>query len=211
MWCSVSESKQRQRFSDAWLLDSECTYHMCSKNEWFSTYEPFERGKVLMGNNIACKTIGIGSIRMKMFDGQVWTLKNVKHVSNLRKNLLSLGVLKAQECKFSGMAGAIKVTEGSMMVLKAERTTNLYKEIGSVVIGDASVATEDTTKLWHMHFRHMSKRCLRALHSKSVLPGIKHCKLNLCKFYIMCRQSRIIFTISVHKTKGLLDLIHTDV
>ena len=37
-----------------------------------------------------------------------------------------------------------------MMVLKAERTANLYKVIRSLVIGDVSVAEEDTTRLWRM-------------------------------------------------------------
>jgi len=52
--------------------------------------------------------------------------------------------LKAQRCKFLGTDGALKVTKGSMTVLKVERTTNLYKMIESVVIGDAFVATKDT-------------------------------------------------------------------
>ena len=99
------------------------------------------------------------------------------------------------------------------MVLKGERTTNLYKVIGSMMIGDSFVATEkkDTSRLWHMRLGYMRERGLQTLHSKGALPGIKHCKLNLCKFYIMGRQSRVAFTTSVHKTKGLLDLIYTDV
>ena len=80
----------KKRFSEAWLLDSGCTYHMCS-NERLSTYEPFEGGTILKGNDDACKTVGIRSIRMKMFDRQVKTLKNVRHVSDLRKNILLLG------------------------------------------------------------------------------------------------------------------------
>jgi len=55
-----------------------------------------------MGNNVVCKTVGIGNIRMRMFDGHVQTLTNVRHVPDLRKNLLSLGDLKAQGCKVSG-------------------------------------------------------------------------------------------------------------
>ena len=127
------------------------------------------------------------------------------------ENLLSLGALKAQGCKFT--YGALKVTKGSMTVLKAECMVNLYKVIGSVVIGNASVATEkeDTTRLWLMRLRHMSERGLQALHNKGGLSGIKHCKLNLRKFCITSGQSRIAFTISVHKSKGLLDLVHTDV
>jgi len=44
-----------------------------------------------------------------------------------KKNLLSLRALEARGYKFSGTNGGIKVTKGSMMFLKEERTTNLYK------------------------------------------------------------------------------------
>jgi len=108
------------------------------------------------------------------------------------------------------MDGALKVTKGSVMILKIECKMNLYMMIKSVVIDDASVEAEkeNTTRLWYMCFGHVRERGLRALHRKWVLSGIKHCKLNLCKFCIMDRQSRVAFTTSVYKTKGLLDLIH---
>ena len=61
----------KNKYSDALLLDSECTYHMCPKREWFNTYKPYDRGSVLMGNDAVCKTIGIGNIRIRMFDGHV--------------------------------------------------------------------------------------------------------------------------------------------
>jgi len=62
-----------------------------------------------------------------------------------------------------------------------------------------------------MRLEHMSGRDLQVLHKKGVLSGIKYYKLDLCKFYIMGRQRRVAFSISHHKIKGLLDLIHTDV
>ena len=64
------------------------------------------------------------------------TLKDVRHFRSLRKNLLPLGALEAQGYKFSDTDGVLKVTKDSMTVLKAERTTNLYKIIRSIVIGD---------------------------------------------------------------------------
>ena len=84
---------------------------------------------------------------------------------------------------------------------------------GSIIVGDVSVSREkeDTTRCWHMRLGHMSERGLQVLHKKNALPGIKLCKLDLRKFYIMDRQRRIAFSTSQHKTKGLLDLIHTDV
>ena len=37
------------KYSDAWLHDSVCTYHMCPKREWFSTYKPYDGCSILMG------------------------------------------------------------------------------------------------------------------------------------------------------------------
>ena len=101
-----------------------------------------------MSNDAVCRAVGIDNIRM-MFDRHVRTLTNVRHVPDLKKNLLSLGALKAHGYKFSSADEAIKVTKGSMTILKGERIANLYKLIGSIIIGDASVATEkeDITKL----------------------------------------------------------------
>ena len=52
---------------------------------------------------------------------------------------------------------------------------------------------------------------LQVLNNKGALSGIKYYKLGLCKFCILDRQRRVAFSMSQHKTKGLLDLIHTDV
>jgi len=89
----------------------------------------------------------------------------------------------------------------------------MYKLIRSIIVGDVSAATEkkDTTRRWHMLLEHMSERCLQALYKRSALPGVKYCKVDLCKFCIMDRQCRVAFSTSQHKTKCLLDLIHTDV
>lgn len=70
------------------------SYHMCPKREWYSTYKEFS-GIVLMENNVSCKTIGIGNIKIKMFDGVVRTLVKIRHVPNLKKNLISLDAFYA--------------------------------------------------------------------------------------------------------------------
>ncbi|KAH9687282.1 hypothetical protein KPL70_014707 [Citrus sinensis] len=45
--------------SDEWILDSGCTYHMCLNKGWFSSFKELDGGVVSMGNNNACKTMGI--------------------------------------------------------------------------------------------------------------------------------------------------------
>jgi len=202
------------KISERWLLDSGCTYHMCPRREWFNTYKTVEGGSVRMGNDSVCQIVGVGNVRMMMYDRQERTLSNIRHVLDLTKNLLSLRALEVQGCKFIGEGGGVTVTRGSVMILKGERVRNLYSMIGSVIVGDASAAAAekgDTTRLWHMCLGHMSEKGLQVLHGKGVLPGIKSCKLDFCEFCIMGRQRRASFSTSKSKTMGLLDLIHTDV
>ena len=52
-----------------------------------------------MGNNVSCKTDGIGIIKIKMLDGIVRTLMEVRYVPNLKKRLISLGVLDSRGYK----------------------------------------------------------------------------------------------------------------
>jgi len=93
-----------------------------------------------MGNDTVCNTVGIDNIHMRIFDGQVRTLTNVRHILDLKRNLLSLRALEARGYKFSGADGGIKVTKGSIMILKGERTKNFYKLTRNIIIGDASAA-----------------------------------------------------------------------
>ena len=43
---------------------------------------------VLMGNDASCKIVGVGIVRIKMFDGIVRMLAYVKHVLDLKRNLI---------------------------------------------------------------------------------------------------------------------------
>ena len=72
--------------SSEWLSDSGATFHVYPKREWFSTFENINGGIVFMGNDHTCQMVGIGTVRMKMFDGVVRELTEVRYVPTLRKN-----------------------------------------------------------------------------------------------------------------------------
>ena len=44
-----------------------------------------------MGNYVACKVVGIGTMKLKMYDGIIRTFDNVRYAPTLEKNLISLG------------------------------------------------------------------------------------------------------------------------
>jgi hypothetical protein len=70
-----------------------------------------------MGNDVACKIVGISTIKIKMHDGIVMTLMNVQHIRNLKKNLISLGTLDSIGYKYSSEGGVIRISTGSLDVI----------------------------------------------------------------------------------------------
>ncbi|GJW89089.1 zinc finger, CCHC-type containing protein [Tanacetum coccineum] len=96
----------RKRFADIWLFDTGATFHMTARREWFHQYKPIsEGGSVYSCNDHELKIIGIGSVMVKMHDGTVYTIRDVRHVEGLKKNLLSLRQLDDLGCKLGMVKG----------------------------------------------------------------------------------------------------------
>ncbi|KAG8489027.1 hypothetical protein CXB51_017119 [Gossypium anomalum] len=111
---SVNDSK----VSEEWILDSGCTFHMSPNRDWFTTYETVSEGVILMGNNASCKIAGVGTIKVKMFDGVVRTLSDVRHVPELKRNFISLSTLDSKGYRYTAKSGVLKISKGSLVVMK---------------------------------------------------------------------------------------------
>lgn len=198
---------------DEWILDSRCSYHMCPNKDWFVTYQSLNEGKVLLGNHASCKVVGIGTVKIKMFDGIVRVLMDVRHVPDLRKNLISLGTLDSKGYTYRGGGGAIRVSNGALIVMKGKKVNSMYTLEGSTVTGTATVsamADSDVTRLWHMRMGHMSERGLVELSKQGLLCGQSTGKLDFCEHCVFEKQCRVKFNSVVHRTKETLDYIHSD-
>ncbi|KAG8480706.1 hypothetical protein CXB51_025391 [Gossypium anomalum] len=178
---SVNDSK----VSEEWILDSGCTFHMSPNRDWFTTYETISEGVVLMGNNASCKIAGVGTIKVKMFDGVVRTLSDVRHVPELKRNLISLSTLDSKGYRYTAENGVLNICKGSIVVMKGQRKiAKLYILQGSIITGDTAVASsslsdDDITKLWHMSLGHMSENGMVELSKRGLLDGQGICKLNI--------------------------------
>ena len=76
-----------------WVLDSRCTFHMYPFRSYFTEYQEFDGGRVMMRNNSICRIIGIEDVSLKLHDGSIRVLKQVRHVPDLKRNIISLGML----------------------------------------------------------------------------------------------------------------------
>jgi hypothetical protein len=158
-----------------------------------------------MGNNASCKVIGIGTIKIKMFDNVVRTLGEVRHVPEMKKNLISLGTLDSKGYSYKSEHGIMNVSKG-MVVMRGQKISgNIYKLLGSTILGGVAAVSEseeDDTLLWHMRLGHMSERSMRELHKRNLLAGIRSCKLDFCKYCVVGKQCRVRFKTATHNTKG---------
>ena len=71
--CTIGENSRECNVSqglDSWVLDSAASYHMCPHRNWLTSYENVNGSSVSMGSNISCQTVGMGNIRIKMYDNR---------------------------------------------------------------------------------------------------------------------------------------------
>jgi hypothetical protein len=155
---------------------------MFAHRNWLFSYQSIDEGIVFMGNGIPCKIVGVGSIRIRISDGIVRELTDVRYVPELKSNLISLGVLDSCGYKYTGQGGALTVSKGNLVVMKATKVYNLYKMEGSTEV--ASEVTDVSSYLWKKHQRHKSKKELQVLVRGKSVPDLKSLFLNSCLFYI---------------------------
>ncbi|GFZ13173.1 hypothetical protein Acr_23g0015580 [Actinidia rufa] len=117
-----------------WVLDSGSAYHLCRDREVFSTYAACE-GCIWMANNTSSRVVGRGSVRFRMADGRFVTLTEVRHVPNLRKNLISIGMLDAKGCSFDASGGILRVSKGNKEMLRVDKGSNRCTEVRKASAG----------------------------------------------------------------------------
>lgn len=201
-----------QDSTSEWIVDSGCSFHMCPTKSWFETLKEEEQGLVILGNNKTCRVKGIGSIRLRMYDGVDRVLQQVRYVPELKRNLISLGTLESSGYSFKAESGNMRISKGSLLVMKAERRNALYFLLGSTVVGGASLVqrAENKSHIWHLRLGHVSERGLLELAKQNLLCGDKIQALDKCEFCILGKAKRVQFGVAKHITNKPFEYVHSD-
>jgi hypothetical protein len=94
-----------------------------------------------LGDDAPCKIVGMSKVQIKQNNGNRWLLKEVRHVLDLRKSLVSTGWLESEGCISIFTDKAWKVTKGSLVIAKGEKVRTLYLHIGNT---DSSISLAST-------------------------------------------------------------------
>ena len=194
-----------------WIIDSATSYHVSPRREFFITYTPIKEGIVRMGNTGVCKIDGIGDICLETSVGCKLFLRNVRHVPDIRLNLISTGVLDNEGYVTHFGEGKCKLTKGSMVIARAKKISTLYRMPAKLCKGEVNVIEDSSTQLWHMRLGHLSEKGLGIISKKKFLP-ITGTSLKTCAHCLSGKQHRVAFRSSPPKRRcHILDLVHTDV
>lgn len=69
-----------------------------SVKEYFTDYQEFDGGRVMIENNAMCRITSMRIVKLNMHDDFVFELKQVRHVPNLKRSLISLGMIDQIRC-----------------------------------------------------------------------------------------------------------------
>lgn len=83
--------------------------------------------------------------------------------------------------------------------------------VDGVYVGVENNEDSSISKLWHMRLGHISEKGLDILCKQGLLDKLKKAKLDFCEHCVYGKQHRVKFGKAIHRTKSIVDYIHTDV
>jgi hypothetical protein len=139
-------------------------------------------------------------------------LKEVRHVPDLRKNMISTGQLESEGCISIFTDKTWKVIKGSLVIEKGEKVGTLYLCTGNTDSSISLASTGVDTTLWNHRLGHMSEKGMHILHKRNLFPDLKQIDLDFCEHCVYGKQKRVRFLrVGKEKKNERLELVHTDV
>ena len=118
--------------------------HATRRKNFFISYTFDDFGSVKMGNDGSAKAIGMGDVSLETSNGTVLFLKNVKHILDIRMNLISIGKLDDEGFYNTFHDSQWKLTRGSMVVEKGKKCSSLYLMQARVIDSSINVMDDDS-------------------------------------------------------------------
>ena len=140
----------------------------------------------------------------------VWLLEKVRHIPDLRKNLISVGQLDDERHAILFVGGTWKVTKGARVLARGEKTGTPYMTSSPTdTIAIAKASTD--TSLWHRRLGYISEKGMKMLLSKRKQPELKSIDFDMCESYILGKRKNVSFLKTGRTPKAeKLELVHTN-
>ncbi|PKI47152.1 hypothetical protein CRG98_032466 [Punica granatum] len=101
-------------------------------------------------------------------------LKKVRHVLEIRLNLISTGQLDDEDYSNEFSSGRWKLSKGLLIVARGQKTDTLYRLYAGHNSGQLNVAEDYPIELWHKRLWHISEKSIQILARKQSLSVKEH-------------------------------------
>lgn len=162
---------------------------MCPNKGWFFNFEKLNDNVVCMGQwqHFTNNWNKINFLKVSWFTR---VLTDVRYIPNLKKNIISLGVLEFKDFTIIMWDRVLKIVSGALVLIKGIKKNNLYYLQGNTVIrAIATISWENKdykiARLWHMHLWYPSEKALQNLVKQGLLKGDKINELEFYGHYVL--------------------------
>ena len=177
-----------------WVIVSGASFHVTSHSDFFTSYKTGDFSNVRLGNNGVSKIVGIGDVCLETSIGNKLVLKDVRHVPDIRLNLISTGRLDDEGFKNFFGESKWKLTKGFLVVAKGKKQNTLYVMEAKLHKGEINVAQQDVSiELWHRRLGHISEKGLQTLAKKQFFPNLHGMPLKTCDHCLVGKSHRVAF------------------
>ena len=114
------------------FLDSGVFFHSSPSKELFQNFKSGNFRKVYLADNKALDIEGKGDVCIHTLSGNQWTLQDVRYISGLRKNLISVGQLDCAGYAAKFGKHSWKIVKGAMVVARGMKSGTLYTTAGCI-------------------------------------------------------------------------------
>ena len=113
---------------DDWVLDSGVSFHTTPHREIIENYVAGDFGKVYLVDGTTLDVVVMGDVQILLPNGSVWLLEKVRHIPDLRRNLISIGQLDDERHAILFVGDTWKVTKGVRVLACGKKTGGLWKK-----------------------------------------------------------------------------------
>ena len=139
-----------------WVIDSGASFHVTSHSDFFTSYKTGDFGNVRMRNSSVSKIVGIGDVCLETSIGNKLARKDVRHVPDIRLNLITTSRLDDEGFTNSFDESKWKLTKGSLVVARGKEQNTLYVMKAKLHKGEINAAQQDVSiELWHRRLGHI--------------------------------------------------------
>eukprot|EP00253_Pinus_taeda_P004754 PITA_04754 len=145
-----------------WLIDSGASRHFTGYKEVLHNLIEKETNlEIVLGDNMKYPMKGVGSVSLKLNQGNTIHLQDVLYVPDLKKNLVSISAMEDKGYKVTFNDGKVRIWKNNVKdaFILGFRVDSLY-QVGGSLLGVMYCDTSLQSELWHWRFSHLHYKAL---------------------------------------------------